>query len=512
MSWESQGLPTPLHAPRALTAALLALTLLSGCGENQPTTRINSDDTAVTPYYKTVQALSPVKVENVTFNFYSIGNSEKLGSVALSSGNGALFDVDLRGSIGQTHRGLLVEMVPASGARYYDPVADQMLPLTTTLHAMAIMPTTNEGKAPLLIKVTPFSELAVRRALARHGLEGVTLDHLRQLSLSTLQAALSEVASVFQLRSNDAFAPISDQASLSQIRLGPINTTAYATALMDTSMSLGHVLVAQRQLGQSAHPWMDYADAVSADFSDGDLDGMALAGHGDSGPFKRLVSRSVIETPVIQNTDPTQNTPAKLASAQFETRNRYHRTLGELVVPFLAPRLGSEEALYLRQFNFAGLSQTGAPASVPNSSFDLHTSGVGNYTPAFGLMPGITSQQAISFINNTGAQPLRLDALAGRYDNGAGCQLQITETGWVRLTQGSTTTEASINNEILDTLTRPDAQSSHYVLNVGTPRTPKPSFVQVRTLSTTLLQAVAGYSADPVPDQLSDTISTCNFT
>lgn len=512
MSRDFAAQPDLYRAGRGLAIIGLALAALTGCGESKPTDRVPGYTENDPSILRTVRTFSPVRVEDVTFHYYSMANGEKLGSAKLSAGHQADFALDLNGPIKNTQRTLLVEMVPnGPQSRYYDPIADQMLPLTTTLHAVVLVPQVSNMGTGLDVTVTPFSELAFQRALARIGAPDSSLASLKALDLGSLQVAQNEALTVFQVRANDPSVLLSQSGSLAQINLGLNGAANYAQSLMNIAMSLGHILLAQQRVGPLAHPWMDYAAAVQADFSDGDLDGRALAGQGDSGPFKRLLSRSVLGSAAPENTDATQNSYAALSSLQYPARNAYHVALGQAVQAFLLPRLNPAAASYLQQFSFANLSQPSSDPVVLMQGYDFHAAGAGNYTPAFGL-PGTTVFKQAIGLTNPGTPPVRLDGLAGTYTNPAGCTLHITETGQVTLSQGSTRLQTSLNREILDSLKRPDAQSSQYILNVGTPRTPVPTFVQIQTLSTQILTASAGDSTETSPDALANPMLSCTFS
>ena len=144
---------------------------------------------------------------------------------------------------------IVIRVQGAAYVPYAQEIADQMLPLTTTLHAVVLVPQVSNMGTGLDVTVTPFSELAFQRALARIGAPDSSLASLKALDLGSLQVAQNEALTVFQVRANDPSVLLSQSGSLAQINLGLNGAANYAQSLMNTAMSLGHILLAQQRVG-----------------------------------------------------------------------------------------------------------------------------------------------------------------------------------------------------------------------------------------------------------------------
>jgi hypothetical protein len=94
---------------------------------------------------------------------------------------------------------------------------------------------------------------------------------------------------------------------------------------------------------------------------------------------------------------------------------------------------------------------------------------------------------------------------------GAGCSLEIYPSGRILLTQGNNIYESTINREMGDTISRVNATTDRYLLNVVTPSDSLPSFIQVRTIGSQVVSATAGRSSELNPDVLQQIDATCTF-
>ncbi len=500
------------HATKALVLALAAGGLWA-CGESKPTTRVDESTATSTPTatVRTLRVDSPVLIEQATVKLHALSSQTLLGTQTLSSGFGVEFPLDVtRLPADAAGRMLMVELAPTNAAsRYYDPIKQAMLPLTKPLHALLVLPPTNELAKQTFVKVSPFSQLAFDRALAQLGTTDTSAATLQRLIPDVVEAALAETQATFVVTTADTGLHL-DATNPVPIELGTPTQGTYATRLMEATWSIGHVLMAQARLGATQTPWMDYADAVKTDFADGDLDGRTLAGWGDSGLHQRQLTSSVMPVATPENTDPDRNMSTLLQRDQRTARSAYTRALGALVKAELAPRLGSTEAAFLQALDFATLGESGNAVGTPVSGQDLHGVGVGNYTPAFGLVQGKTVEQGLS-VSQPGGDHARLEALAGRYSGSNGCILTLTETGEVTLKQGTTSVTTTINQEIQDNLTRATSTATRYTLNVGKVREALPLFIALDLQGSQVLSASAGTATEVNPAVLVNPQISCSI-
>lgn len=503
-------MPSPFFAaPKAYSAQTMLLSLalaasgllLTGCGNNNPTTRTNSDDLVSSPnttatFLLTLQ--SPVHLTNVQARVIDTTTNRVLHEQIISNDDQLL--IDLKKVDVPSRRLLYVELRPASVGQssYYDPILDSSAAFNAPLRAL-IQSTDN----PQTITVDPYTEIAFQRAQIRSGwlANRNDLSQLGMINASAVTAANSEVSAVFSVRNVSLTEGLSSREDLQKLTF----STNRSTTLNYFRFALGHIQHYVRDQGNTSAPYLAFSQKAAIDMLDGDLDGMTLYGFGDQ---TAIFLKNPLVQPII-NTDPDRNQHPLLAIDQLSARSTYNIAVGEAIKQLFNPLFtnGSPEFLLINSYDY--LNMTLAP--VPNAPklFGLHSPGAGNYTRAFGLA---TNQTVKNYLNadDTGLVS-DIEQLAGIYKNPQGCQLDVRPNGRVILSQGTQRFEADIDRNFNDSVSRSSVDSQEYLINITTPSDSTPSFLQIRTDGANVLSAQNGRSLLDLPDQLSQVDLSCNF-
>jgi len=500
----------PRSARLMLSAALAAASVaLLGCGANNPTTRTSSSGSNSTPEPATFQLTlqSPVRLTNIEARVIDAASGQIVHQSIIS--NDHRLNVNINRADARSQRLLYVELRPSAlnQSRYYDPILDRDAPFNQPLRAILQSAASNQS-----ILIDPYSEIAFQRAQVRSGWLNNRADttQLGLITVNALRAAQSEVAAVFNVRSVTLPQGLSSRTDLQRL-----NVTANQTRVLDYfRFSLGHAQYYVQQQGNNIDaPYLAFSQKAAIDMLDGDLDGLTLHGFGDQA---EIFLNSPLVQPIINN-NPERNQHLLLAEDQLPARRTYNVGVGDTIKQFFEPLFpsGSAEFKLINDYDYLNMSTRTTP--TPPRPFALHSPGGGNYTRAFGLMDG---QLVKNFINadDTGlvndiAQN-DIAQIAGIYQNPQGCRLVIQPNGKVTLTQGTQTAEADIDRNFGDSMSRADADSQSYLINITTPSDSTPSFLQIRTDGARVLFAQSGRSLLEMPstEQLSAVDLRCDFT
>lgn len=521
----SLSLPNAGTLKRGLTVLSVAIGLsLTGCGSDTPTTRVSTEDPPkASPYIIFVR--SPVQFKHVQYRIIRVSVvgsvADEIAKMSISdSSDQAKFEIS-REKIPDTSF-LLLEISPtSSSAVYFDPIAkkDVAFPLNKKLRALVVYnPAGGESRT---YKIDPFSELSYRRSLYRTGqLDQSAVDqpNFSLFSPQAISTSNSEIESIFQVQPTTYGLDFDEISKLKR-------TQQNARSFTDLLFSVGHLKNFSNQFPSATAPWFDFVDLVERDISDGDLDGMTLAGVGDNGAFSDQLAdnRKLALQPVKYNTNPENNNITILVDQQKDQRLTFNTALGEVIKGHFGTIFpaASEELGFINSINYAELKTQGG-TSLSSANFSLRSSGAGNFNRAFGLFGDALSKNALTADvnstatnNNTGVVN-DIEQLAGRYRNG-NCVLNIGLNGRVTLTNGASTIDSSINRDLQDNLFRATNTSTDYVLNVGKPS--DNTFIQLRIANVNaadktplrLVSATAGRSLLDQPDQLSTVDFSCTF-
>jgi hypothetical protein len=477
---------------RALATAMLSgVCLLTGCGSENPTTRTSNPTGTPTDPENVSYSLavrSPVTLQNVRVRVIDAASSTEIGNQILSSGTLAQFNIPK--AYAENGTVLIAEVSPvSSSSSYYDVALDRMAPMTSTLHGVINMSTRG-----LTMKVDPFSEAAYQRALVRAG--NLDPDNIQASRLTTadISTANQELNVVFRVRGTTFAASYGSRADLSAVTIDSTN----AVSFRDTVFSVGHYALYHQRHPNDPSPYLGFGKHIAIDFKDGDLDGLTVYGQGD---FDDIYLNDPLVTPILNN-NPERNTKALLAIDQLPARQDYNAAHGDaakaIFLPFYA--INSQDYQWIIKQDFV--------ESISYGGYELHSAGAGNYTRAYGLEAG----EVQSFLNVDDSRQINMiEQLIGHHDNGNGCTLDIYPSGRIVVTQGNLTDESTINRELTDSLSRPDANSNQYLLNISTPSESLPYFIQIRSTGSTITSVVTGRSGDTIPNQLTQQKITCQF-
>ena len=201
-------MPSPFFAaikPCSASPILLSLSLiassvmLSGCGGSNPTTRTNSDDRVVTPVQNNFKLTlqSPVRLINVEARVIDPQSGRVLHQSVITDDDQII--VDLKRADVPSQRLMYVELRPVgvNQSQYYDPILDKIASFNVPLRTMVQSVLSNQN-----ILIDAYSEIAFQRAQVRSGWLNSRDDvsQLGLINLSALNAATSEVSSVFTVR------------------------------------------------------------------------------------------------------------------------------------------------------------------------------------------------------------------------------------------------------------------------------------------------------------------------
>lgn len=515
----SLSLPNAGTLKRSLTVLSVAIGLsLTGCGSDTPTTRVSEPETPQIPPY-TIYVRSPVSFQHVQYRILNASTGSEIMKQTVSEASDLVeFKVPAVNFPAQTF--LLIEVSASNtDASYFDPILNKRVsfPLTKKLRALVI----NNRVNTATYKIDPFSELSYRRSLYRTGqLDQSAVDqpNFSLFNAQTISTSNSEIESIFQVQPTTYGLDFDEISKLKR-------TQQNARSFTDLLFSVGHLKNFSNQFPSATAPWFDFVDLVERDISDGDLDGMTLAGVGDNGAFSDQLAdnRKLALQPVKYNTNPENNNITILADQQKDQRLTFNTALGEVIKGHFGTIFpaASEELGFINSINYAELKTQGG-TSLSSASFSLRSSGAGNFNRAFGLFGDALSKNALTADvnstatnNNTGVVN-DIEQLAGRYRNG-NCVLNIGLNGRVTLTNGASTIDSSINRDLQDNLFRATNTSTDYVLNVGKPS--DNTFIQLRIANVNaadktplrLVSATAGRSLLDQPDQLSTVDFSCTF-
>lgn len=516
----SLSLPNAGTFKRGLTVLSLAISFaLTGCGSDTPTTRVTDPETPEIPPY-TIYVRSPVSFKNVQYRILNAKTGTELMKQTISEASDLVeFKVPALNFPAQT---LLLLEVSANNtnASYFDPILkkDQAFPLTKKLRALVI----NNKVNTATYKIDPFSELSYRRTLYRTGqLDESALEQPDYSLFSTqaISASNSEIESIFQVQATNYGLDFDDISKLKR-------SSQNARSFTDLLFSIGHIQNYATQFPDTTAPWFDFVDLVGRDISDGDLDGMTLAGLGDTGASANQLSdgQKLALAPTRLNTNPENNSVTILVDLQKEQRLKFNRELGTVIKGYFNPIFSdtsSDEHSFINSVNYEELKTQGGTA-LSSASFSLRSSGAGNFNRAFGLFGDALSKNALTpdvnstVTNNNVGVVNDIEQLAGRYRNG-NCTLNIGLNGRVTLSNGARTIDSSVNRDLQDNLFRATATSTDYVLNIGKPS--DNTFIQLQIANVNaadktplrLVSATAGTSLLDQPDQLSTVDFSCTF-
>jgi hypothetical protein len=474
-------------------AALSTSLLLSGCGSDNPTTRVSDSSTGTggSSNIKTTYNLSvysPTPLKNVRFRVIDAASNTELGNQVVSNGHQVIFAIPRA----YTNAGtiLVTELTPLnSTSTYYDAALDADAPLTETLHSAVSM--TNGDRS---LSINPFSEAAYQRALVRSGNLDPSTPLLSSLTEQDVRDANLETQAVFRVRPTEHGYIYDSRPDLAKLSIGTSNSQRFT----DVMFGVIHVLAYYKSHPTETAPYLGFMKHIAADMRDGDLDGLTIMGLGD---HDGIYLNDPLVTPIL-NMNPNRNTASLLAQDQFTVKTTYSTAQGQIAAEVLAPLfLGSSQEHML-------LSNMEYFTSSNGVLIGLHSVGAGNYTRAYGLETGKTLQ---SFINSDDNRLISAtEQLIGHY-TGTGCALDIYPSGRIRLTQGTRTFESTINRELSDSISRDSATSNNYLLNVVTTSDSLPSFIQIRSLGNKVISATAGRSPEVNPNVLQQTDATCAF-
>lgn len=530
------SLPPPF-AKTALRGAIFGVLctslILSGCGSDDPTNRVDDSTVTPKPVVENTDLLlhSAVKVNNVKFRAQDIITGQVLGEQVLSSGHDVTFKVP--NSYFKTQNLVRLELIPVDAtSSYFDPITNTSAVFNRKMQALV-----NFGKGSSTeatrYKIDAYSDLAYQRTLARMGLfdpnpADSTLASLNLLDLfNALDAANAETESVFSTSVTN-YAKTAVNISKRADYIGLVFKVD-ARSFADQLLQVGHILNYANKNPSDNSPWLGFASAARVDFLDGDLDGRTLAGLGDSGSDKTLVNSLIVDSSAPVNSDVTRNEILKIGDDQKTYRETYNGSLGTPIKNFFKNLIKQEKtnedgtksvsdeltalnSIDYATFSFSNVNNIGG--AFGGRIFNLHSAGAGNYTRAFGLEANEVQKRGIN-VDDTGlglALKPDLEALMGLYDAADGCRLTISTNGNVTLSKGTFSMTTQVNRELNDSITRPDANSSVYLINVSNPSVTLPTFVQIRTNGTQVLSATAGRSLEAVPTTFSPPDLNCSFT
>lgn len=514
----SLSLPNAGTFKRGVTTLSLAISFaLTGCGSETPTTRVSETETPEIPPY-TIYVRSPVQFKHVQYRILNASTGVELVKKTVSDASD-LVEMTIPAVNFPTQTLLLIEVSASNtNATYFDPILkkDTAFPLSKKLHALVINSRINTST----YKVDPFSELAYRRSLYRTG--QLDASHIEQpnynlINSQSINYSNAEIESIFQVQPTAYGLSFADIAKLKR-------NSQSVRAFTDLLFSVGHVKNYATQFNDQTAPWFGFIDLVSRDISDGDLDGMTLAGVGDEGAFsdQLATNQKLALEASVPNTNPEHNTIAILAENQKNQRTVFNKNLGTVITSYFDAffTASSDEYKFIHSVNYEQLKTEGGNP-LASTSFGLRSAGAGNFTRAFGLFGDTLSKNALtSDINSSGTNLSTnvndLEQLVGRYRNGS-CTLDLSLTGRVTLSNGSRTVESTINRDLQDNMFRANNTSTTYTVNIGKPSDNTFIQLQIANVNATdktplrLVSATAGSSLLDQPDQLSPIDFSCSF-
>lgn len=502
-------MPSPFFvATKAYSAQTMLLSialavsglLLTGCGGNNPTTRVTSDDLVSIPDTSTfgLTLQSPVRLTNVQARVIDTLTNRVLHEQLIINDDQLLINLK---KIDVPYAGLVyVELRPALMGRssYYDPILDNEATFNTPLRTLFKI---NAGSGSHNIIIDPYSEITFQRAQIRAGwlANRNDLSLLGLINISALNAANSEMNAVFGVRSNTQLSQgLNSREDIQKLTINS-NTLSYLR------FALGHIQHYVREKGSNTAPYLAFSQKAAIDMLDGDLDGMTLHGFGDQAD---IFLSDPLAQPII-NTDPERNQHSLLAADQAPSRSSYNVAVGEAIQQFFNPLFTNDSAEFALIKDYDYLNMTLRPVASAPKLFGLHSPGAGNYTRAFGLTNNQTVKNYLN-ADDTGLVS-DIEQLAGIYQNPQGCQLEVRPNGRVILSQGTQRFEAAIDRNFNDSVSRSSVSSQNYLINITTPSDITPSFLQIRTDGSDILSAQNGRSLLDLPDQLSQVDLSCNF-
>jgi hypothetical protein len=526
----SLSLPNAGTFKRGLTVLSIAIGLaLTGCGSETATTRISeTEETESSPYL--IQVRSPVQFTNVQYRVIKVTNSSDAGveiakKVVTDTTDQTTFEIQQTDIPSSTL--LLIEISPVSStSTYFDPILQKTVafPLTKKLHALVNY---NRITSTATYKVDPFSELSYRRTLYRTGqldnqaVEQPNYKTLYDAGAQTLRYSDDEIESIFIVQ------PIT--YGLDFDKISDLKRSNNSRSFIDLLFSIGYIKTYATQFNDQTAPWFGFIDLVESDISDGDLDGMTLAGLGTEGIYFDQLSSSkrLVLEPTVLNTNPEHNTIGIIAAAQSKQRTEFGKVLGTHITTFFdqffTETNSKSEYDYIHSIKYSEFKTEGN-TPLTSRTFGLRSLGAGNYNRAFGLYGDTVSKNAlnadinsIATNNNTGIIN-DIEQLAGRYQNlSSNCTLNISTTGRISLQKGTQSSEKFINHELQDNLFRATKTSTDYILNIGNPS--DNSFIQIRLANVNatdktalrIVSASTGTAPTAQPEQLVTEDFSCTF-
>lgn len=522
---------------QALILGFSAALLLSGCGGDSPTTRINPDSNTSTPtvtYQLTVRSAVPLK--NAVIRLIDSTTGAEFDKKTLADGSEVTFDVK-QASAGSR---LLVAEISAqdSSSRYYDPTLNEFAPLTGSMHSIFLMINTAAS-----IYVGPFNEIAYQRALVRSNNLNASSPDLKLLDINHVLLANNEVFSTFRVSPTVALPTISSWKQLSRFIIDSKDVENPATTTsqyLNAFFAIGHINIQNREkntgaIRTDASPLISFMRRAAEDMRDGSLDGLTLPGDGIQG--SAFLSDPLVNPQIINN-DPTLNVAKGLFESQKLPRENYAARLNASINAFLtAPEFQAlnPDPKGISFFNTFDYNLGTHPTIFDNTPGIIvpRSYGAGNYKRAFGLGKlALSKATQISLLDSNCKQTFRTDPQAGetdhpiQYDNvdcmvgvnaddrsglpnsiqnlvgrystaNDQCKLEITYNGTVTLTSGNQSFKGSIGRDESDALIRLEPESQNYLLNVSSKELNPPEFIQIRVKDQIVLSANAGIVNDP---------------
>lgn len=525
---------------QAIILGFSAALLLSGCGGDSPTTRIDPDSGTTTPvvtYQLTVR--SAVSLKNAVVRLIDSTTGQEIDKKTLADGSEVTFDVKDTNAGGR----LLVAEISAqdSSSRYYDPTLNEFAPLTGSMHSIFLMVNTASS-----IYVGPFNEIAYQRALVRSNNLNASSPDLKLLDVNHVLFANNEVFSTFRVSPTVALPTISSWKQLSTFIIDSKdveNPATTASQYLNAFFAIGHINIQNREKNTGAtrtdaSPLISFMRRAAEDMRDGSLDGLTLPGDGIQG--SAFLSDPLV-SPQIINNDPTLNVDKGLFESQKVPRENYAARLNASITAFLsAPefRALNPDQKGISFFNSFDYNLGTHPTIADNTPGIVvpRSYGAGNYKRAFGLgklalskttqlgllddnckptfrtdpnagetgnpiqYANVDCMVGVNADDRSGSAnlPNTIQNLVGRYSTANDqCKLEITYNGSVTLTSGNQSFKGSVGRDESDALIRLEPNTQNYLLNVSSKELNPPEFIQIRVKDQIVLSANAGVVNDP---------------
>lgn len=546
------------HLSAAILIILSSTTLLSACGGGGGggTDRISTTgNTTVEEKTYPLAIHSQVEVKNAKVRLIDAATDQVIAEATLAQGSTFNFDVKQSNA---RNKLLIAELSGIDAtSTYYDPTLDKQAPLNATLHAAFVMPDND-----LKMTISPFTEIAYRRALVRAGNMDPAQPDNKLLAYNVSantntnanDAAINETRLAFRLYSALPTPDIASKADLNKFLYnasGIQNPPNTQDQYLNMFFSIGHYMIQHTENPSDPTPYLTFAKRAAEDMRDGSLDGLTIMGDGTNAGIRlsnSIISNIRSDGSLNINRDPANNTAVKTAQYQLEFRQNYGTRLKNNILAFLGTLNTVDPAgqNILQSYDYI---QSPTNTNISTSA-GIHTSGAGNYKRAFGLEPVLLPLYQSADIkvgtydgttcnlsnpvkqNNTAGSPDEyaystcmsglnadgsydgkndIEGLVGKYTSTEGCKLAIQFNGTITLSKDGQTYTNSINRDISDALIRLSSGPEDYVMNVSSANTNPPQFLQFRISNQVIQSVTAGTSVAQFPTTLSDQKLVCHF-